>query len=122
MGAQVTATALLAEMRTTGAASVQSISTNGANQDVVSMGTIAARLLQSKLRTLFQIQAILCLSVAQAVDIMVSNSSEMGFSESTILLRRFIRDLSPTITEDRPLGRDIEALASALAVDAPPSA
>ena len=86
------------------------------------MGTIAARLLQSKLRTLFQIQAILCLSVAQAVDIMVSNSSEMGFSESTILLRRFIRDLSPTITEDRPLGRDIEALASALAVDAPPSA
>lgn len=69
MGAQVTATALLAELRAgAGAASIQSISTNGANQDVVSMGTIAARQLRRRLELTRQIQAILALAVAQAME------------------------------------------------------
>lgn len=42
MGAQVTASALLTEMRCLTPASVHSISTNGVTQDVVSMGAIAA--------------------------------------------------------------------------------
>ncbi|MEO0761281.1 MAG: aromatic amino acid ammonia-lyase, partial [Pseudomonadota bacterium] len=70
MGAQVTATALLAEMRTRAVpATAQSISTNGANQDVVSMGTIAARSVATHLEDLGTIAAIMALAVAQGVDI-----------------------------------------------------
>ncbi|MEM9784963.1 MAG: aromatic amino acid ammonia-lyase [Pseudomonadota bacterium] len=119
MGAQVTATALLAEIRLAGAASVQSISTNGANQDVVSMGTIAARQVQKKLQMLSQIQAILALAVAQAVDVL-RETARGPFSESTTELCEVVRDISPRLTEDRPLGRDIEAIAAAIAKHAPP--
>ncbi len=120
MGAQVTATALLAEMRTTGAASVQSISTNGANQDVVSMGTIAARQVQSKLEALAQIQAILALAVTQAVDILSEDATGRAFSENAVKLSRYVRGISAPLIADRPLGRDIEAIAAAFARDVPP--
>ncbi len=121
MGAQVTATALLAEMRMIGAASVQSISTNGANQDVVSMGTIAARHVQTKLKMLSQIQAILALCLAQAIDLQSETSGDLAFSESAQRLRGYVRETSPRLTEDRPLGRDIEAIAAAIATEAPPA-
>ncbi|MEL6577131.1 MAG: aromatic amino acid ammonia-lyase, partial [Pseudomonadota bacterium] len=69
MGAQVTATALLAEMRTRAVpAAAQSISTNAANQDVVSMGTIAARNAALQLDDTARILAILALGVAQGID------------------------------------------------------
>ena len=121
MGAQVTATALLAEMRTTGAASVQSISTNGANQDVVSMGTIAARQVQKKLEMLSQVQAILALAVAQAVDILSEDAVGGAFSPASLALLRFVREVSPPLATDRPLGRDITAIAEALCNHAPPA-
>ncbi|MFT6913352.1 MAG: tyrosine ammonia-lyase [Paracoccaceae bacterium] len=114
MGAQVTATALLAEMRTTGAASTQSISTNGANQDVVSMGTIAARHVSEKLARLSEIQAILALSVAQAMDILIEKEPQRPFSQSAQMLHAFIRRYSAKIDSDRPLGPEIELLAKAL--------
>lgn len=120
MGAQVTATALLAEMRTSGAGSIQSLSTNGANQDVVSMGTIAARLAADKLATLTQIQAILALAIAQAVDILEKDSPGPAFSGHVLALRAMVRGSSPALMEDRPLGREIEALAAALAQSDPP--
>jgi tyrosine ammonia-lyase len=120
MGAQVTATALLAEMRSTGAASVQSISTNGANQDVVSMGTIAARLAHTKLEALAQIQAILALALAQAVDIMCTRNADVPFSRNATQVRDFVRTISAPLNGDRPLGRDIEAVAKAIAENAPP--
>lgn len=119
MGAQVTATALLAEMRTTGAASSQSISTNGANQDVVSMGTVAARQVQDLLRALFQIQAILALAAAQAIDIL-EDTSDPAFSPQAKALRRFVRAHSARLRTDRPLGREIEALADAMSASGPP--
>jgi len=120
MGAQVTATALLAEMRTVGPASIQSISTNGANQDVVSMGTISARAVQSKLHTLMQIQAILALAVAQAIDLRSSEEPELAFSAHAIALHDFVRKRSSRLTEDRPLGGEIEAIAHAMATNTPP--
>ena len=120
MGAQVTATALLAEMRTAGAASIQSLSTNGANQDVVSMGTIAARLLAAKLATLTQIYAILALAVAQAMDIIETDVKAEVFSPHALALRHFVRAISPALLQDRPLGREIEALAVALHQSDPP--
>ena len=113
MGAQVTATALLAEMRTSGAASVQSISTNGANQDVVSMGTIAARLAADKLATLWQIQAILALAVAQAIDLL-QDRGDAAFSPSARALHGFVRQRSARLTGDRPLSPDITTLADCL--------
>lgn len=118
MGAQVTATALLAEMRVTGPASPQSISTNGANQDVVSMGTIAARQTHAKLEMLFQIQAILSLAVAQAIDIL-ADRDDRAFSPSAWQLHGFVRASSKRLSSDRPLGLEIEALSGRLSENAP---
>ena len=119
-GAQVTATAVVAEMRVGMGASAQSISTNGANQDVVSMGTIAARQVAQKLDMLAQVQAILALCVAQAIDIRGADQTMGLFSPASLKLHRYIRRVSAEITQDRPLGRDIEALAKAFATAAPP--
>ena len=115
MGAQVTATALLAEMRSIGAVSTQSISTNGANQDVVSMGTIAARHVSDKLKMLTQIQAVLAMAVAQAIDILNLTDPERLFSPCSLALCAQVRSISPEIMQDRPLGEEIEALARMLA-------
>jgi tyrosine ammonia-lyase len=65
-GAQITATALVAEMR----AHAQphgtfSIPTNGGNQDVVSMGTLAARMAHGQTERLAAVLAILSLSLHQ---------------------------------------------------------
>lgn len=122
MGAQVTATALLAEMRAIGTASTQSISTNGANQDVVSMGTIAARLLQIKLTALMQIQSIMALCLAQAIDLQSSNKAASTFTPNSLALRDFVRSFSNRLTEDRPLGDEIETLAFAMSRHCPPKA
>jgi tyrosine ammonia-lyase len=122
MGAQVTATALVAEMRARGgSASAQSISTNGANQDVVSMGTIAARAAAAQIEDARRVLAILALAVAQGVDI-VSNGAgaeAAGFGRSTAALWRWVRARAPEMPEDRPLGSEIEAVAAAIAAGDP---
>ncbi|WP_227258008.1 HAL/PAL/TAL family ammonia-lyase [Kangsaoukella pontilimi] len=112
MGAQVTSTALLAEMRLAGAASVHSISTNGANQDVVSQGTIAARMLSEKLDNFFRIQAIAAIAAAQALDIAERRGTAAPLSASASLLRVFVRKTSPYLEQDRPLGGEIDILAA----------
>ena len=119
MGAQVTATAILAELRTRGAASAQSLSTNGANQDVVSMGTIGARLANDALLRTSEIMAILALCVAQAVDI-VEERGETGFSRSARAIRDVVRQRSAPLDRDRPLGEEIADMARAMQVTPPP--
>jgi tyrosine ammonia-lyase len=133
MGAQVAATALLAELRAGGgAASIQSISTNGANQDVVSMGTIAARKVRHCLDLTRQIHAILALALAQAMelrawsgvgaDMRVPRPGDLateplalaGFSPAARALHALVRRVSPPLDGDRPLGPEITALALAL--------
>lgn len=121
MGAQVTATALLAEMRSIGSASVQSISTNGANQDVVSMGTIAARLLADKLEMTAKIQAILAMAVVQAMDILDLAPEGPAFSQHALDLRKMVRAVSPAVLQDRPLGGEIETVSQMLSQSDPPS-
>ncbi len=110
MGAQVTATALLAEIRATGPASTQSISTNGANQDVVSQGTIAARLLRDKLDLLSRIQAIMALSVTQAIEIANRDGETARLSRSATALLAYVRESSEFLENDRPLGGEIDLL------------
>jgi tyrosine ammonia-lyase len=119
MGAQVTATALIAEMRCLGPASVHSISTNGANQDVVSQGTIAARLLRDKLDHLSRIQAILAIAVVQAIDIADRNGMTSRLSRSAHALHAFVRETSAFLGADRSLGREIDELAQRLEDDGP---
>jgi tyrosine ammonia-lyase len=117
MGAQVTASALVAEMRARGgAASTQSISTNGANQDVVSMGTIAARGCADALADAARVQAILALAAAQGVDIVGPEQ----FGPATRALHGWVRARAPQMPGDRPLSGEIEALAEAMAQAGPP--
>ena len=119
MGAQVTATALLAEMRATGPASVHSLSTNGANQDVVSLGTIAARLAAQKLRRLAEIQAIAALCIGQAIELRGGTGCR-GFSGAARALHAAVRDVSPPLSADRPLAAEIAAMTEIIAASSPP--
>lgn len=119
MGAQVTATALLAEMRATGPVSVHSISTNAANQDVVSMGTIAARLLAEKIDRLSELQAILALALAQAMDLQ-GGPRKGGFSRGAHRFHDTIRAIAPEMPVDRPLSGEIAATAECIRTRPPP--
>ena len=115
MGAQVTATALVAEMRAHAMpASIQSIPTNGNNQDVVSMGTIAARRCRCILRDLSRVLAIEALVLAQAYDLRVEQDASRAFSPASREFHASVRRHSPRLGADRPLSRDIEDLAAAL--------
>lgn len=115
MGVQVTASALLAEMRTKAIpASIQSIPTNGDNQDVVTMGTIGARRTHELLGLLYSLLAIEVLMVAQAVDLRLEQNPDNRFGESVVGLLEWVRRQAPRLTNDRPLHQDIERLAGAI--------
>ncbi|SEA37414.1 HAL/PAL/TAL family ammonia-lyase [Rubrimonas cliftonensis] len=122
MGAQVTATALLAEMRTRATpASAQSISTNGANQDVVSMGTIAARNAAAQIEDAGAVLAILALAVAQGGDILAERGEhEPRLGPASRAVCAWVRATAPEAPCDRPFSPDIAALAEAMAGSDPP--
>ena len=70
MGVQLLATSLAAECRMLSApASVQTIPTNANNQDVVSMGTISARMTRELTGKVWKLAAIQALALAQAADL-----------------------------------------------------
>ncbi len=115
MGAQVTASALVAEMRSdAGPASIQSIPTNNNNQDVVPMGTIAARKTQRALENLFPVLAIEAIALAQAVD-ELAEMGEAGISREGLRLVRWVRRRAPRILADRSLAAEITAIARGIA-------
>lgn len=117
MGAQVTATALVAEMRSLAVpASIQSIPTNADNQDVVTLGTVAARKVAHLIGLLSRVLAIEALAVANAVTLL-RRDDDGGFAPATLALAERIHALSPPLDADRPLGREIEALAAAIVKD-----
>lgn len=118
MGAQVSASALVAEMRSLAhPASIQAISTNADNQDVNTMGTIAARKAARVLECLEELLAIGALVAAQAIDL-----SGKGFGTGSRVLRDWVRESADFLEDDRPLYRDIGRLAERLRVgDAPDS-
>lgn len=112
MGAQVTATALVAEMRSLATpASIQSIPTNNDNQDVVTMGTIAARKVARLLELCAHVLAIHAIAVAQGVEMRGSD----GFAPATLDLVARVRATVPPLAGDRPLSGDIAALARRIA-------
>lgn len=111
MGAQVTATALVAEMRSLAVpASIQSISTNAENQDVVTMGTIAARRTARLVELAAYVLAIQAIALAQAME--MTEGSTRAFSASSPELLARVRQTVLPLDRDRPLSPDIAALAS----------
>ncbi|MFE4639025.1 tyrosine 2,3-aminomutase [Streptomyces sp. NPDC056773] len=110
-GAQYPATALVAENRTIGPASTQSVPSNGDNQDVVSMGLIATRNARRVLSNNTRILAVEFLAAAQAVDLSGRYEKLSPTGKATY---DQIRSLVPTLTEDRYMSDDIELVAAAL--------
>jgi tyrosine ammonia-lyase len=114
MGAQVTASALLAEMRSKAIpSSIQSIPTNANNQDVVPMGTIGARRVAEMADHLFDLLAIEALIMVQGFEI-AGGFTAPEFAASSRNLAAFVRRSSSFLTADRPLSSDIQRLSSAL--------
>jgi tyrosine ammonia-lyase len=121
MGAQVTASAIVAEMRIKAVpASIQSIPTNGNNQDVVTMGTIAARRTAELIDYLFDLLAIDAMVMVQAFEIRGGFESD-EFAPSSKQLASQIRSISPFVKEDRPLHADIARVSQELRTGRLPS-
>ncbi|TGN39136.1 aromatic amino acid lyase [Marinobacter confluentis] len=117
MGAQVTASALLAEMRIKATpASIQSIPTNGDNQDVVTMGTIGARRTGELLDLLSSLLAIDALMVAQALDLRIEENAGVSAGNAVNELLAWVRKRAPRLTNDRPLSEEIARVARAVAL------
>lgn len=114
MGAQVTASALVAELRTRAVpASIQSVPTNANNQDVVTMGTIAARKTADALDLVYHVLAIHSLALAQAAELRGGVSLD-GFAPASRELVHFVRAQHAHLHADRPLSPDIQALSARL--------
>ncbi|MEM0982457.1 MAG: aromatic amino acid ammonia-lyase [Planctomycetota bacterium] len=111
-GAQITASALVAEMRHHGGpAATSSIPTNGRNQDIVSMGTLAARAAYGQTDRLSAIGAILSLGAWRLDDLRSKDRAEGRTAEPPIGL---FDDAPESFTHDRPLHADIDRLSQRL--------
>ena len=111
MGAQVTASALLAEMRTQNSwASLQSVPTNGHNQDINTMGTTAVRLARRNMKDLSRILAIHAITTAEYFE-SVAPGDDDAPSRKTADWYEKVRKSVAALDEDRPLSGDIEKLA-----------
>jgi histidine ammonia-lyase len=91
-------------------ASVDSIPTSAGQEDHVSMGNASGLKAWQVLANSERAVAIELLAGAQAVEFLAPLEPGRG----TDAARRFVRTLSARVTEDRPLSRDIEAVAEAI--------
>jgi histidine ammonia-lyase len=104
-GAQLLATSLAAEARLLGtAASIQSISTNANNQDVVSMGFTAAKMTRAALPLLWKLVGIEAMALAQAADLHPRKDVMGGDYRK---LYELVRGISAPVEKDRPLADEI---------------
>jgi phenylalanine ammonia-lyase len=111
-GAQLLATSLAAEARLLGTpASIQTISTNANNQDVVSMGTHAAKMTRAVLPLCWKILAIETLTLMQAADLRAPKRVMGGDYKK---LHTLVREISPKLENDRPLAEDIRKVTALL--------
>jgi len=111
-GAQLLATALAAEARLLGTpASIQTISTNANNQDVVSIGCHAAKMTRTVLPLCWKILAIEALTLMQAADLRAPKNVMGGDYKK---LYDLVRGLSPKLENDRPLAEDIQQVTKLL--------
>ena len=112
MIAQVTAAALTSENKALAVPhSVDSISTSGNQEDYVSMGMSGARRLARMLVNLRHTIAIELLSACQGIDL-------LSPLQTGVLAKKAydaVRAKSTRVTQDRPLGSEIEAVSSLVA-------
>jgi histidine ammonia-lyase len=111
MTAQIAAAALAADARVLATpASVQSIPTEGNQEDVVPMGMTAAWKAERVLLDATRIVAIELLAAAQGLEFLKPLQPGKGVARVFAALRRE----SPALTEDRPLTDDIERVTAAI--------
>lgn len=112
MGAQVTASALIGELRARAVpASIQSVPTNGGNQDVVPMGTTAATRGAWSIERVWEVLAIGAIAAAQAIEL---EGPGEGFGPAARALHAEVREVSGPLGSDRPLSGEVRALARRL--------
>ncbi|MEL6132431.1 MAG: aromatic amino acid ammonia-lyase [Bacteroidota bacterium] len=112
MGAQVTASALVAQLRSLATPlAIQSIPTNNSNQDIVSMGTLAAWRSTQCAGILAQILAIEAILLGEAVEIRQEQETCKAFAPITSKWRAELREKIPSLTQDRPLSDEIQMMA-----------
>ncbi|MEL7483517.1 MAG: aromatic amino acid ammonia-lyase [Planctomycetota bacterium] len=109
-GAQITATALAADLRRNAVPSaVASIPTNGVNQDIVSMGTMAARVCYEQTERSANVLAIQCIALSQLQFLQRESRCSGTAAAPPSWLPHF-----EGFTRDRALYDDIERIGSAL--------
>lgn len=112
MMAQVSAASLVGDNRVLAhPASPGSIPTSGNKEDFVPMGMSAALKLKRVTANTRAVLAIEALAAARALDLL----HPLSTSPPLEIARRRIREVSPPIAEDRPLYRDIAAVADLIA-------
>ncbi|MDX2147402.1 MAG: aromatic amino acid ammonia-lyase [Planctomycetota bacterium] len=117
-GAQLTATALVAEMRHAATpVAISSIPTNGRNQDIVSMGTLAARSALAQTERLAGVLAVLALGLAQLNAMRRLERAPGKPAPSPSWMPQF-----RAIMKDRPLVHEIRELAATLMSHTAPDA
>ena len=107
MGLQYCASSMAADNAVLAApASVRSVPTNGNNQDVVSMGMVAARQTARVLDNVERMVAIELLCAAQALELRGAVRAGAGTRAALAAIREHVEAL----TDDRPLRADVEAV------------
>lgn len=115
MGVQLVATSLVAENRLHAApASIQSIPTNANNQDLVSMGALAARKCLPVVENVQKLLAIELVALCQAAE--ERGVGRLGAASRTIY--RHVRALVAPLADDRALDEDLARLQEDLAAGA----
>jgi histidine ammonia-lyase len=112
MMAQVTAAALVSENKILAhPASVDSIPSSAGKEDHVSMGSISARKLAQIVKHVRSVLAVEMLVASQGLDLRQPRKPGKGVAAAHAAVRSSV----PTLTEDRPLYKDIAACESMLA-------
>jgi len=107
MGLQYCASSMAADNAVLAApASVHSVPTNANNQDVVSMGMVAARHVSQVIDNVRRMLAIELLCAAQALDLRGPEDAGTG----TRAVHALLRSRSEPIVEDRPLQEDVDVV------------
>ena len=112
MIAQYTAAALLNECRATGNAAVDNTPVSGGQEDHVSMSATSAGALREIVDRVRRVLAIELLAGCEAAEYV---DDDLAHGRGTAAVYETVRDLVPPVVDDRPLHRDVDAIAATVA-------
>lgn len=111
-GMQLSITSLTCAVRQmAGPSSIHSLPTEQYNQDVVSLGMHSAVTAMDALECVRNQTAMLLLATAQAVDLR-GGAGKLGVGSRKLYER--VRELSPFVEQDRPMEKDVAAVAASI--------